>query len=543
MKFFDLRIEFRSAAEGRWTATITGPAAIKPPHMAEVDFGLPFTLEHWHYWRDEINTRLTQGEAIPKIYRAINPPHVRYETQPDPRTQATGLQRQFAESLDLMAAMGQDLFIAVFEAESSPAYGIYERLRQRAIKRGRGLRIQLILPPDGMLDQVPFEYLLNPWERNRDFLAPRTDLLTSIVRMVPVDQPKPKSTLQGRLRLWYISAGSQLSNGGNNINDFDIISDATMNTDLKAIPFPLLNASTHTLVSRLSTYTQNGPHIMHISAHGQSGQIFLQHESVLADALAAQLALSTDLRLVVFSVCDMVNPVRCAVSLCRQGIAVVVMQFVISVEAIERFQTAFYTSFLNHRDLDSAVAAGRRRIVLQNTIEWGTPVVIVPEFPPVPRHVRLWYWLSSFLIARALIPRGVLIAVALALCLIVLLLVYQIQRPLPQPPAIQRIVVYTGTAELEAPAKGRRFPVVIRGADGTVPIEVFASADAEQTLDFSATVLGTGSIRTKFKRVHDADFEYVPAASSLSDTIEFCAHSSDGQAPPSCMTLVLDIKR
>jgi CHAT domain len=546
MKFFDLRIEFRSAAEGRRTAIISGPTAIKSPHTAEVDFVLPFTLEHLQHWRDEINTRIKEDKAIPKVHRVGDPPRVRYETQQDPRAQAIALQRQVAESLDLMAALGQDLFIALFKTEGSLAYAIYGRSRQRAIRRRRGLRIRLILPPDGTLDQVPFEYLFDPWAR--DFLAKRTDVLTSIVRVVAVDQPKPKSTLQGHLRLWYISASPQLSAGINSINDFDIISDATMDADLKVIPFPILNASADKLTHRLSTYARHGPHILHISAHGKSGHILLQNSSgmaepVLAEAIAAQLARSEYLGLVVFSICDMPNPIRCAMSLCRQGVAVVMMQQVISNEAVERFQTAFYAGFLNDRDLDSAVVAGRGKIAHQSTIEWGTPVVIVPAFPPVPRYVRLWHWLSSFLIARALIPRGGLIAVCLALCLILLLLVYEIQRPLPQPPAIQHIVLYTGSEKLTAPDQGQHFAVGIRGAGGTVPIEVFASAEEQQSLDFTATVLGTGTVTSTREGAREAHFEYIPTTVPTSDMIEFCAQTTDVQALRSCMTLVLDIKR
>jgi hypothetical protein len=533
MKFFNLRIRFESAEEGHWTVYITSPSIISQPRKTEMNFALPFGTKYLEHLLDEIrdNIKYTDGGSL-RVFRVGNPPNVEYLSQQQASIRLATVSGRTNGLLDLTEALGRDLFIALFKGEDSQAYSIYKRSWRQAIQHGGGLRICLLLPKDGTLDLIPFEYLYDPWDNT--YLAKRPNI--SIVRAVPV-QREPKGKLQGFLRLWYISASPEVHSP---VNDFDIISDASWDTGLKVIPHPILNASTKKLVNRLGPNACYSPSIIHVSAHGDSGQIFLEQSSTLAGQLAAQFACADKLHLVVFSVCDIVNPLACAMELCRQGATAMTMQFPVTESALEQFLRAFYISYFRDYDLDSAVIAGRGQ--LANTLEWGTPVVVAPDLPSTPIHKRAVRWLRSFFTVHSLIPRWILSIVSLGLFISLSFLFYQIRQPEPLPPSIQQVVVHTSKAPFKAPDDGQRFPVTIEVGSGTVPIDILASP-RNRPLVFTARVLGSngGRVEKNNQRTHEAQFEYTPTLASTVEALEFCIHEKDQEAMKSCMTVVLDI--
>jgi hypothetical protein len=549
MKFFDLRLKFEPVNGNQWTVYITGPSVIKRPRKAKVDFTLPFSVEHLCHWRGKIKDSVEGcNGADLRVYRAGVPGNVEYISEEDVRGQRGNMCSQVVGPFDLTKALGKDLFTALFQASTSQPYEIYRRSRDRAVQQGKGLRIWLILPRDNILTLVPFEYLCDPWDASGECLAKRTDISISMVRAVRV-QKRPRGTPQGLLRLWYISASPQLLSP---INDLDIISDACWETGLKVIPHPILKASTEKLImllGRLGADSRYSPTIIHVSAHGESNRIFLekgngQPHPVLVPDLASRLASAKELRLVVFSVCDTDNPIDCAMDLCHQGVAGVVMQFPVTQDAVRGFQRAFYTNYLHDYDLDHAIAEGRRQIALctGNTIEWGAPVVIEPEFPSPPFPMRIWRWLTSVtgLFARALVPRWIIIFLIVLALSLAAMVAYKFMQPPVLTSTIKQVVVYTGEAVFRAPDEGRLFPVFIKGEGGTVPIEVFATRE-NQPLDFTCTVIGAGKVERRNANEHQAQFEYIPPPNSTAATLEFCIYEKTRKAMRSCMATVLDI--
>jgi hypothetical protein len=581
MKFLDLRIEFSSVEVGRWNACITGPSAIRLPRESKVDFTLPFSFDHLQNWLNRIRDNVMHSNGLNlQVYRAGKPPNLRYLSQQEFSQMPNTAQNQITGPLNLTEAMGTDMFRALFQGQGSNAYSIYSRSRRRASERGMGLCIRLVLPDDGKLGQVPFEYLYDPWVRNGG-LTRESDV--SIVRAVPVEKGEPKGSSWGLLRLWYVLASPESFSP---INDFDIISDATMNTGLKVVPFPVLNASTETLTNRLRTYARCSPHVIHVAAHGDSGWIFFEQSGghahpVLAQDLAAELARAEELRLVVFTVCDFDDPVSYTLALCRQGVAAVTMQFPITAGAAKQFQAHFYKSYFADRELDSAVAEGRHQIAvnISNTMEWGTPVMVVPEFPGPPvvsdnsyedqsnrllkrvstkikqtlintkniiaytfRRLRRWLW--SLFAADLRIRLSMLITGGVGLFLIGFFCLSVLQELIPKPPisAIQQVVVYTGDKVFKAPDNGKRFEVTIRGEGGKIPIEVLTTPQ-NRSLDFAYKVWGPGTLKKESQRGHEVRFEYSPTSASIVDVLEFCIHEPGQGTKESCLAVILDIRR
>ncbi|HEU5367545.1 MAG TPA: CHAT domain-containing protein, partial [Ktedonobacterales bacterium] len=260
---------------------------------------------------------------------------------------------------------------------------------QLASQRGMGLRLKLyIQAPE--LAALPWEYLYDPRLGEYLCLSRSTPLVHTLESLLPI-QP---FTVQPPLRILGMIASP------NNLDPLDIAREqARMRAALQPLEdrhlvrLKWLEGQTWRDLQRAML---GGPwHIFHFSGHGgfdtniDEGMLALTDDQGQAHLLRAAevgrlLADHPSLRLVVLNACEGARGGKrdifssTAATLARRGIpAVIAMQEEITDPAAIELTRALYEALALGKPVDEALAVARTAISLglQNTLEWGTPVL------------------------------------------------------------------------------------------------------------------------------------------------------------------------
>ena len=281
---------------------------------------------------------------------------------------------------------GRALFDALFIREVRSMYATSQR---EAFSQGKGLRLKLhIQSPE--LAALPWEFLYDSERATYVCLSSSTP----IVRYLELPQPPQPLAVALPLRVLGMIASPK------NLADLDVdneklrIEKATEDLRVKGLcELTWLEGKTWHDLQRAM---RRGPwHIFHFIGHGgfdshaDEGRIALEDNVGEAHFLSATklgqlLADHRSLRLVILNSCDggrgSIRDIfsSTAALLVRQGIpAVLAMQYEITDRAAIELSHAFYESLTEGMAVDTAVTEARKAISIgvENTVEWGTPVL------------------------------------------------------------------------------------------------------------------------------------------------------------------------
>jgi hypothetical protein len=297
-----------------------------------------------------------------------------------------------SDSQDIRAVknFGGTLFETVFQKDVRALYK--SSLDVVASQEGAGLRVLLHLQDVPDLAHLPWEYLYQA--KTNQFLC--LNRQTPIVRYL--DIPKIITPLNIKLPLRilvFISSPTNLVQLDVN-NESQKIQKALADLEKKGlVNFTFCeNATVSELIKNLR---QSEFHIFHFIGHGgfyelkNQGLLAFENEDESADYVSAEqlgpmLTNHRFLRLVVLNSCEgartsIADPFAgVATTLVQQGIpAVLAMQFSITDIAAIHFIEEFYASIADGLPVDAAVTDARVNLFssVDNTIEWGTPVLFM----------------------------------------------------------------------------------------------------------------------------------------------------------------------
>ncbi|MEW5867729.1 MAG: SUMF1/EgtB/PvdO family nonheme iron enzyme [Chloroflexota bacterium] len=283
-------------------------------------------------------------------------------------------------------AFGSALFEALMPA---PVRRCYERSLERAAQQGCGLRLKLrIQPPE--LAALPWEYLYDP--APAEYLCLCAD--TPLVRYIELPQPPQPLAVRPPLRILGLLASPR------DLEPLDVDSErARLERALAGLQKNgqvelhwLERPTWRDLQRALRTGVW---HVFHYVGHGRfnaqadEGQLAFEDDEGQAHLLNATqaarlLANHRHLRLALLNACeggrgglrDIFSST--AAILVRRGLpAVLAMQHKISDRAAIEFGRAFYEALADGLPVDAAVTEARTAVslALNNTLEWGTPVL------------------------------------------------------------------------------------------------------------------------------------------------------------------------
>jgi len=281
---------------------------------------------------------------------------------------------------------GQKLFDALFTGEMRSRYDVSQR---EAAQKGLGLRFKLrIQSPE--LAALPWEFLYDV--RQAEYVC--LSRSTPVVRYLELPQIIQPLTVAPPLRiLGMMVSPSDLPPLDLN-NEKHRIEEATQNLQKKGlVELTWLEGKTW---RDLQKAMRAGPwHIFHFIGHGAfdrnagEGLIFLEDEDSASHRLTATqlgrlLADHHSLRLALLNACEgAAGNERDIFSstgaiLVRRGLpAVLAMQYEITDRAAVEFSRSFYDTLSEGLPVDASVVEARKAISLavNNTVEWGTPVL------------------------------------------------------------------------------------------------------------------------------------------------------------------------
>ncbi|MCK4766565.1 MAG: CHAT domain-containing protein [Candidatus Aminicenantes bacterium] len=281
---------------------------------------------------------------------------------------------------------GKALFAALFCGEVRSRYDVG---LTKAAQQGKGLRIKLrVQSPE--LAALPWEFMFD--ERQGEFLC--LSRRTPIVRYVELPQPIQPVSVELPLRILGMIAAPD------DLPDLDIqrekqrIEKAVKDLEKKGlVELTWLPGQTW---RDLQKAMRGGPwHIFHFIGHGgfddhrDEGLICLANEEgkrhlLSATQLGRLLADHEPLRLVLLNACEGARGgggdifSSSASILVQRGIpAVIAMQYEITDRAAIEFSRTFYEVLAEGQPIDASTAEARKSISLavNNTLEWGTPVL------------------------------------------------------------------------------------------------------------------------------------------------------------------------
>ena len=283
--------------------------------------------------------------------------------------------------------MGQTLFASLTREKN--IYACYHTSLVQAQKEGKGLRLRLRFEvPE--IARLPWEYLYDP-DLKRDFLSLSKE--TPVVRHLEIELPIESLTLEPPIRiLGMVGARHGLNVAAEQQRMIQAIEHLT---EKGAIELTWVEGSTW---RNLADALRRGPwHIFHFIGHGgfdeQTGEglILLEKEGESnvphrfpARELGRLLADHPSLKLAVLNSCEGARSSRTnlfsstGAILASRGVpAVVSMQYEISDRAAVEFSRTFYDSLAEGEAVETAVADARKAIkmALEETVEWGTPVL------------------------------------------------------------------------------------------------------------------------------------------------------------------------
>lgn len=281
---------------------------------------------------------------------------------------------------------GQALFNALLTGELRSRYDVSQR---EAAQKGLGLRFKLrIQSPE--LAALPWEFLYD--QRSAEYVC--LSRSTPVVRYLELPQIIQPLAVAPPLRI----LGMMVSPG--DLDPLDLnnekhrMEEATKDLQRQGlVELTWLEGKTW---RDLQKAMRSGPwHIFHFIGHGafdrnaHEGLIMLEDEAgashrFTATQLGRLLADHHSLRLALLNACEGARSSErdifssTGAILVRRGLpAVLAMQYEITDEAAVEFSRSFYEALAESMPVDAAVAEARKAISLavNNTVEWGTPVL------------------------------------------------------------------------------------------------------------------------------------------------------------------------
>jgi len=283
---------------------------------------------------------------------------------------------------------GRALFDALFIGEVRSRYDMSWR---EATQKDLGLRLKLRIQSP-QLAALPWEFLYD--FRQAEYVCLSRN--TPVVRYLEIPQPLQSLTVTPPLRI----LGMAVSSKDPYLQPLDLrrekqrVENATKHLrDTGLIELTWLQGQTW---RDLQKALRSGPwHIFHYIGHGgfnrhsDEGLIFLADETgeshqLTATNLGRLLADHRSLRLVFLNSCEGARGSdrdlfsSTGAILVRRGLpAVLAMQYEITDRAAIEFSRAFYEALVEGISVDAAAAEARKAVsmAINNTVEWGTPVL------------------------------------------------------------------------------------------------------------------------------------------------------------------------
>lgn len=281
---------------------------------------------------------------------------------------------------------GQSLFDAVF---TSDVRGLYYESQREAELQGKGLRLKLrIRPPE--LATLPWEFLYDPREAEYVCLCRNTPM----VRYLELRRPIQPLTVESPLSILGMFASPRDQEPLNVEGEKQRVEVAIKALEADGL-VNLIWLPGQTWRDLQRAMRRGKWHIFHFIGHGgfdhstDEGIIVLADEQdrtyrLSATQLSRLLADHRSLRLVLLNSCEGAQGSErdifssASAILVRRGIpAVLAMQYEITDRAAIEFVRAFYETLADGMPVDVAVVEARKAvsIAVNNTIEWGTPVL------------------------------------------------------------------------------------------------------------------------------------------------------------------------
>ena len=285
---------------------------------------------------------------------------------------------------------GEKLFAALINGEVRSRYDVSQ---QAAARQGKGLRVKLrIQPPE--LASLPWEFLYDP--RASEYIC--LSIQTPLVRYVELPHEIQPLTVLPPLRILGVTASPR------GLAPLDIDNEKLrVETALaglierKQVDVVWQDHATWRDLQRLMRSSQGPWHILHFIGHGGFDRVsdegFIALESEIgelyrlpATQLGRLIADHTTLRLAILNSCEGAEGSdtdifsSTASLLIRRGLpAVLAMQYEISDRAAIEFARGFYEAVADGLPVDAATAEARKSVSLgvNNTIEWGTPILFM----------------------------------------------------------------------------------------------------------------------------------------------------------------------
>ena len=264
---------------------------------------------------------------------------------------------------------------------------LYDQQRAKARQQGMGVRIRLLVEaPD--LATLPWEYLRDPREADFLCLSPHTPL----VRYVRIPQPMEPIKVQPPLRILGMVASPSDQDPLDVAGEKERLSAALQHLEAQGVvKLDWVQGQTW---QALQEALWRGWHVFHFIGHGafnprvDEGMLaladFQGKTHLLPGSQLGRLLANSSLRLVVLNACEGAKGSdrdifsSAGASLVRREIpAVVAMQAEISDDAALEFTRTFYKALAYGIPVDAALSEARTAIwiKIQNTLEWGTPVL------------------------------------------------------------------------------------------------------------------------------------------------------------------------
>ena len=281
---------------------------------------------------------------------------------------------------------GKELWSALLTGEVRNRYDVS---LERANREDKGLRLKLRIQ-DPKLASLPWEFMYEP--RQHEYMC--LSRSTSVVRYLELPQPVEPLAVEPPLRILGMAASPTDLAPLDLAREKQRVEEAVKSLQANGlVELTWLKGQTW---RDLQEAMQTGVwHIFYFIGHGgfdcnaDEGLIALADEEgktqrFRATHLGRLLADHRSLRLVILNSCEGARGSEhdifsCTASiLVQRGIpAVLAMQYEITDRAAIEFSRAFYKALANGLPVDAAVTEARKAVsfAIENTIEWGTPVL------------------------------------------------------------------------------------------------------------------------------------------------------------------------